>query len=545
MVTIKDNKEGSKDSNIDLRAGNVVKVVDDLTNEDQIGLSLNFGENNVLYKREVFTVVACGTENKAAANVTKFKSDNVCYPISTNGTNIDMKVPGYEVTVRAGTGMACSSGAAEQTIIAGTELASITYNVNEDYYFPEGYTVSGLNGTGISVTRNSYKQITISGTPTGDVTINLPAATEKTEQKPQPTGVTFVATGAKTGELRGASREMEYLTWLGHYRQLGEGTRVFDSLSAGDTITVRTKGGDTVKPSEPIVFSVTQKETPAGVTVVACSEAGVNDGRLLGVTSEMEYKKYDEADGTRVEETTALQPDNTKLKTIEKTKPDGTIITTKVVLDASNNMISSKAVVKVSGEVVENTSKLGFEATDNMITEVKTMVSNQDTTITFVVLTEANKVAYKVVADTKDLKAGNQLYVTALDRKTGGHTLVNKKYTVSEANELDISMSVKKKYFLIDKAEMEEMTENILKTVTLEEKNVSMAKGDRIKIVFSNELNRLNVKSIVYDNKSEDMIAVSSNGFVRAKRTGKAKVKVVVKLKNGVTKTLTMTLNIK
>ncbi len=70
-----------------------------------------------------------------------------------------------------------ASGAENQNILEENKLVSITYEVADGYYLPEGYSMEGSNG--ITITRNGYDSITITGIPTADTKIELKPASSK------------------------------------------------------------------------------------------------------------------------------------------------------------------------------------------------------------------------------------------------------------------------------------------------------------------------------------------------------------------------------
>ena len=197
---------------------------------------------------------------------------------------------GYDVTITAGNNMTktSDSGSSSQTGLSG-EMTPVVYNADEGYYFPTDYSVATVNG--ISVTRNSYTKITVSGTPTADTEITLTAPTEKSKET-TPTA-TFTVTGAYEGTLSGVANGMKY--------SLDNGTTWTDVSSdanieltglSGCTIQVVKKGGNTTADSDPQEITVAQASKPTAVAA-HCTSKDNNDGKLIGITTEMEYMKSD------------------------------------------------------------------------------------------------------------------------------------------------------------------------------------------------------------------------------------------------------------
>ena len=153
---------------------------------------------------------------------------------------------------------------------------------------------------------------------------------------------------------------------------------------------------------------------------------------------------------------------------------------------------------------------------------------------------------YKVVVNTDDMGSGNKLYVCAKNKDTGEYTLVNDKtYTVSKNGNVNISMSVKKKYVLLNEEEMRKLTDEILETVQIQETKVTIKVNKKDKVVLADALNMKNVEEITYTSSDKKVATISKTGVIKGKKAGKAVIKVVVTLKNGATKTLKMRVVIK
>ena len=219
----------------------------------------------------------------------KLNLSKVAFNSTTNTFTVE-ETASYSVTVTAGSNMTKTetSGAASQTGLTGA-MTDVVYTANDGYYFPEDYSVTAVNG--ISVTRDSYTQITVSGTPTADATIALTAPTEKSKEA-TPTA-TFTVTGAYEGTLSGVANGMKYsldggTTWT----DVSSDANIELTGLSGCTIQVVKKGGNTTADSDPQEITVAQASKPAAAAVHCTSKAN-NDGKLIGVTTAMEYKKSD------------------------------------------------------------------------------------------------------------------------------------------------------------------------------------------------------------------------------------------------------------
>ena len=133
-----------------------------------------------------------------------------------------------------------------------------------------------------------------------------------------------------------------------------------------------------------------------------------------------------------------------------------------------------------------------------------------------------------------------------LQNSKGEYVLLNEDvYKVSKNGNLNINMSEKKKYVLLNKDDMQKLTNEILETATLKNKKSTVEEGKRTKVEFSKEFDMKNVAKITYSSADKALAVVSKNGSIRTKKAGKVVIKAKVTLKNGTTKTLKMTINVK
>ncbi|MBP3856568.1 MAG: chitobiase/beta-hexosaminidase C-terminal domain-containing protein [Ruminiclostridium sp.] len=173
--------------------------------------------------------------------------------VEVTATYEDIPATSYAVTITAGTNMT-TSGAANQTVTAGSAITNVVYTANDGYYFPTTYSVAAVNG--ISVTRDSYTQITVSGTPTAAASITLTAATAKTKPAtPTTPSVTDCTTaGNNDGTITGITADMEYKKSDAAGWTAGTGS-VITGLSNG-TYYVRIKATDTTIASDNQVLTI-------------------------------------------------------------------------------------------------------------------------------------------------------------------------------------------------------------------------------------------------------------------------------------------------
>ncbi len=228
--------------------------------------------------------------------VYKGTTKDICSTSFTPLTISVEKPANFSVTVTSGANMtqADGSGALTQTITNGAIMTPVIFSAKDNCYFPEDYTVA--SAAGISVSRDSFTQITVSGTPTANAAIVLTDASAKTQEEAP--DAAFTATGADTGKLSALAANTAYtLSGAG----VASGTAITadangdhviaSGLAAGTLSVVKNGNGTTTVDSPAQTITVTKAAAPDAVTAVNCVSSEDNDGKLVGVTAAMEYKK--------------------------------------------------------------------------------------------------------------------------------------------------------------------------------------------------------------------------------------------------------------
>ena len=197
--------------------------------------------------------------------------------------------PTYSVNITAGTGMALTSGTANQTDVTGA-MAEVVYTANTDYYFPDTYSVASVND--VVVTRLDSTKIKVSGTPTANTTITLANATAKTKET-TPTAI-FAAESENGGKLSSVDNTMMYsVDGGGTWNAITGDNMSINNVTTAKGVQVKkpTTDSDTKLDSDVQTIAVTKAATPTGVTAVGCMTNSNNDGKLQNVTPAMEYQE--------------------------------------------------------------------------------------------------------------------------------------------------------------------------------------------------------------------------------------------------------------
>ena len=244
--------------------------------------------------------------------------------------------------------------------------------------------------------------------------------------------------------------------------------------------------------------------------------------------------------------------------TTTKTDADGNelSVTEKTVIAESSKTTSTTVTVKKDGEgeivsakaTVTKTVTTGSKTTISsaVLEQIIEAAGTEDVTITMTVKDADGKTKYTIKADAGDFKSGNELYIYKYDSKTKEYTLVDAKtYTVNKAGNVSVSMKIKATYYLVDSKEAAEINKTIVSTIKPEKSKATVKKGKKVTFTLSEKVNPDNIKSITYTTSKKSVATVGKKGKVSAKKKGTVIIKAKVTLKNGMTKTIKMTIKVK
>lgn len=230
-------------------------------------------------------------------------------------------------------------------------------------------------------------------------------------------------------------------------------------------------------------------------------------------------------------------------KTDVETPSDGNTAGTQTPSDG-NAAGQNTPTVTVAG--TRKNKAIKTTVTADLINQILEENDGKHTDVTIRVTDPAGNVSYTLTVNTADIQTGNKLYVCAKDQKTGAYVLVNdKSYTVTKAGNVNFSADSQKDYVLMDQKDMDQVTANILKTVTLKNKIVQVKKGKQKKVSLAATLNMDNVKSISYQSNNKKIASVNKKGTIKSNKKGTASIRVTVTLNNGKTKVLKLKVKVK
>lgn len=278
------------------------------------------------------------------------------------------------------------------------------------------------------------------------------------------------------------------------------------------------------------IVEVTIPSAADGGTVILKKTGTVSNGSS-SVADDTKKDDTKKDDSTEVKKDTIETADGTKAEVTVTTKKneDGTVASATAEVKTTGTASKKNVTGTISGDVVSHiTSTAGTEKTEVSVTVT------------------AGENSYVVKADAKDLTAGTNLKVMAIDPKTNQYVMVNAKtYKVDADGNVKLTLPAGIIYQLMTEQEAAKAEKEVLQTVKAKKSAVSVKKGKTAKVQLSGKLNMANVTKVTYVSSKKSVVKVSTNGKVTAKKKGTAVVKMKVTLKNGKTKVVKTKVTVK
>ncbi len=232
-----------------------------------------------------------------------------------------------------------------------------------------------------------------------------------------------------------------------------------------------------------------------------------------------------------------VKPDGKQDTTIETSRVEITVSGGKkaeasvtITKDAQGNVTSANATVSGSkGTLTADVVKQLIEA-----------AGTEDLTIIVQVKNTNGDVKYTVSVSAKNVKHNKSLKAFVVNRKTGEYELINSKTYKAEDGNLNVSFGKKGDYVLLTTKEAARIEKEILKTIAPKKTKATVKKGKTTEFKLDSKLNQNNVKKVTYKTSKKSIATVNKNGKIKANRKGTVKIKAIVTLKNGKTKTVSM-----
>ena len=232
-----------------------------------------------------------------------------------------------------------------------------------------------------------------------------------------------------------------------------------------------------------------------------------------------------------------VKPDGKQDATIETSKVEITVSGGKkaeasvtITKDAQGNVTSAKATVSGSKGTL----------TADVVKQLTEAAGTEDLTIIVQVKNANGDVKYTVSVSAKNVKNNKSLKAFVVNRKTGEYELINSKTYKAEDGNLNASFGKKGDYVLLTTKEAARIEKEILKTIAPKKTKATVKKGKTTEFKLDSKLNQNNVKKVTYKTSKKSIATVNKNGKIKANRKGTVKIKAIVTLKNGKTKTVSM-----
>ena len=231
-------------------------------------------------------------------------------------------------------------------------------------------------------------------------------------------------------------------------------------------------------------------------------------------------------------------------------KPDGkqdtTVETSKVEITVSGDKkaeasvtITKDAQGNVTGANATVSGSKGTLTTD-VVKQLTEAAGTEDLTIIMQVKNANGDVKYTVSVSAKNVKNNKSLKAFVVNRKTGEYELINSKTYKAKDGKLNASFGKKGDYVLLTTKEAARIEKEILKTIAPKKAKATVKKGKTTEFKLDSKLNQNNVKKVTYKTSKKSIATVNKNGKIKANRKGTVKIKAIVTLKNGKTKTVSM-----
>ena len=232
-----------------------------------------------------------------------------------------------------------------------------------------------------------------------------------------------------------------------------------------------------------------------------------------------------------------VKPDGKQDTTIETSKVEITVSGDKkaeasvtITKDAQGNVTSANATVSGSKGTL----------TADVVKQLTEAAGTEDLTIILQVKNANGDVKYTVSVSAKNVKNNKSLKAFVVNRKTGEYELINSKTYKAKDGNLNASFGKKGDYVLLTTKEAARIEKEILKTITPKKTKATVKKGKTTEFKLDSKLNQNNVKKVTYKTSKKSIATVNKNGKIKANRKGTVKIKAIVTLKNGKTKTVSM-----
>ena len=306
-----------------------------------------------------------------------------------------------------------------------------------------------------------------------------------------------------------------------------------------------------------------------GGTSGGSSSGGSSSGSSSGSGSSSSGSSTDSGS-----ETAPPQDDNkdkTTTKTKTETREDGTVVTTteiraedgsiQIRTEIRNEKTGMNIVVNVSknakGKITSATAEIldrGFgnvKISGEALSEIVKAAGTKKVKTTIKMLTKNDWVIREVTVNVNTLLKRTvrpkKMKIIEIDPETGEKLVVSKmpfRVAADGSVELDHNELGHGTYELVTADEEEALTKQILRSIKATKQSASIREKQGTYFWFKKGVNWDNVDKVTFSVLNPDVARVSSNGRITGLKPGKTVVKAVVRLQNGQSKVIRMTVTV-
>ena len=313
------------------------------------------------------------------------------------------------------------------------------------------------------------------------------------------------------------------------------------------------------------------KESSGG----SSSDGGTSGGSSSGSSSDSGSNSGSSSSGGSTDsgsETAPPQDDNKdKTTTKTETREDGTVVTTteiraedgsvQIRTEIRNEKTGMNIVVNVSknakGKITSATAEIldrGFgnvKISGEALSEIVKAAGTKNVKTTIKMLTKNDWVIREVTVNVNTLLKRTvrpkKMKIIEIDPETGEKLVVSKmpfRVAADGSVELDHNELGHGIYELVTADEEEALTKQILRSIKATKQSATIREKQGTYFWFEKGVNWYNVDKVTFSVLNPDVARVSSNGRITGLKPGKTVVKAVVRLENGQSKVIRMTVTV-
>ena len=313
------------------------------------------------------------------------------------------------------------------------------------------------------------------------------------------------------------------------------------------------------------------KESSGG----SSSDGGTSGGSSSGSSSDSGSNSGSSSSGGSTDSGSGTAPpqDDNKDKTTTKTeiREDGTVVTTteiraedgsvQIRTEIRNEKTGMNIVVNVSknakGKITSATAEIldrGFgnvKISGEALSEIVKAAGTKKVKATIKMLTKNDWVIREVTVNVNTLLKRTvrpkKMKIIEIDPETGEKLVVSKmpfRVAADGSVELDHNELGHGSYELVTADEEAALTKKILRSIKATKQSASIREKQGTYFWFEKGVNWYNVDKVTFSVLNPDVARVSSNGRITGLKPGKTVVKAVVRLENGQSKVIRMTVTV-